>query len=196
MPMGLNYSLPEREPVRRALGSFAAGVTVITTRDECDAPLGMTATAFSSVSFSPASVLVCLSLEARTHSLIRAQGHYGVNLLGSEAQDLSDYCAAPGQDKLLPDQWLEHVSPWQSPCLNTAMAFFDCDVSETVETGTHIIIVGRVKAVGLSSLREVTSPLIHFRGAYRRLTPIAPGTTPDPLPIVFEDSLVMETHQT
>jgi flavin reductase (DIM6/NTAB) family NADH-FMN oxidoreductase RutF len=192
--MGVTYAAPDRGHVRRALGSFAAGVTVITTRDENDAPVGMTATAFTSVSFSPASVLVCLNLSARTHAQITRRGRFGVNLLGTDGQSLSDYCAVPGQDKLLPREWLEVDARWQSPCLNGAMAFFDCHVAETVETGTHIILVGMVQAVGLSPHREFTDPLIHFRGTYRRLSPIVPGATPDPLPIVFDDSLIMEAQ--
>jgi flavin reductase (DIM6/NTAB) family NADH-FMN oxidoreductase RutF len=190
----LNYSQPEREPVRRAIGSFAAGVTVITTRDEAGAPVGMTATAFTAVSFEPASVLVCLSLSARTHSLIRASGRYGVNLLGAHQQEQSNYCAVPGQDKVLPGDWLDNNGHWHTPCLKSALAFFDCVVSQTLETGTHVMAVGLVRGVGLSPLRELTSPLLHYRGAYRQLAPVLPGTIPDPLPVVFEDSLILEAH--
>lgn len=191
--MVLNYSSPDREPVRRALGSFAAGVTVITTRDESGAPVGMTATAFTSVSFDPPSVLICLSLSARTHRHIRSAGHFGVNLLGTDSQDISDFCAVPGQDKILPDFWLDTNPQWGSPCLSGAHAFFDCDVEDVLETGTHVIVVGQVCGVGLSPLRDATGPLLHYRGAYRRLAPLLAGAAPDPLPIVFEDSL-MEAH--
>jgi flavin reductase (DIM6/NTAB) family NADH-FMN oxidoreductase RutF len=192
--MGMAYAAPERDPVRRALGSFAAGVTVITTEDGAGAPVGMTATAFTAVSFSPPSVLVCMQLAGRTQDLVRSGGRYGVNLLGTDAQNVSDYCAAVGQDKGLPHEWLEQDPRWGSPCLTTAMAFFDCRVGETVETGTHVIIVGNVEAAGLSDSRDSASPLIHFRGAYRRLSPVRRGTSPAPLPIVFEDSLLMEMH--
>lgn len=192
--MAVRYETPERGPVRRALGSFAAGVTVITTRDSEGRPVGMTATAFTAVSFSPPSVLVCVERAARTGELIRAQGRYGVNLLGSDSQDLSNHCAAAGKDKALPDDWLETDARWQSPCLNSSMSFFDCTVSEVLETGTHVVIVGDVTAVGLSPMRESVGPLIHFRGAYRGLSPVPRGCTPDPLPIVFEDSLLMETY--
>jgi flavin-dependent trigonelline monooxygenase, reductase component len=192
--MGLEYADPEREPVRRALGSFAAGVTVITTEDDAAAAVGMTATAFTAVSFSPPSVLVCMAIAGRTQSLIRSTGRYGVNLLGADAQNVSDFCAVPGSDKSLPSDWVEQEARWESPCLNTSMAFFDCHVADAVETGTHVIIVGDVKSVGLSHARMSTSPLIHFRGAYRRLNPIKGGSIPAPLPIVFEDSLLMEMH--
>ena len=192
--MVLNYSTPQRESVRRALGSFAAGVTIISTRDEAGSPVGMTATAFTSVSFDPASVLICLSRSARTQTLIRADARYGVNLLSADAQGLSDYCAVRGQDKALPTTWLDDDPRWQTPCLNSALAFFDCTVTEVVETGSHVIVVGQVQAVGLSPLRDSATPLLHYRGAYRQLAPTLPGITPDPLPIVFEDSLILEAY--
>jgi flavin reductase (DIM6/NTAB) family NADH-FMN oxidoreductase RutF len=190
----LNFALPEREWVRRGIGTFAAGVTIITTRDEDGNPVGMTATAFTSVSFDPPSVLICLSRSARTQAHIRTDAKYGVNLLSADAQDKSNYCAVPGQDKLLPQSWLDEDPRWRTPCLNDALAFFDCTVTEVVETGTHVIIVGEIDALGLSPSRETATPLLHYRGAYRHLAPVLPGTARDPLPIVFEDSLILEAH--
>lgn len=186
--MGLARAAPDRDNVRRALGSFAAGVTIISTRDTHGQPVGMTATAFTSVSFSPPSVLTCLSLGARTHEYVRSEGRFGVNLLGVDGQGLSDHCASPGQDKVLPANWLDEQGGWESPCLNGAMAFFDCGVLEAIETGTHAIVIGSVLRVGFSPLRDSTSPLLHFRGSYRRLSPLTRGSVPDPLPIVFDDS--------
>ncbi|WGW11693.1 flavin reductase family protein [Saxibacter everestensis] len=193
--MGLHHYAPDREHVRRALGTFAAGVTIVTTFDDDSNAVGMTATAFTSVSFTPPSALICLSLSARTHNVIRTRGRFGVNLLATDGQELCDYCSAPGGDKVLPVMWLDTKSAWNAPCLNSAMVFFDCQVTEAIETGTHVIIIGSIKAIGLSAHRDSTGPLLHFRGNYRRLSPIEPGTSPDPLPIVFEDSLIMEAHQ-
>lgn len=191
--MVLNFALPDREWVRRGIGTFAAGVTIITTRDEDGAAVGMTATAFTSVSFDPPSVLICLSRSARTQAHIRKDARYGVNLLSADAQDKSNFCAVPGQDKLLPESWLDEDPRWRTPCLTDALAFFDCTVTVAVETGTHVIIVGQIEALGLSPARDAATPLLHYRGAYRQLAPVLPGAD-RPLPIVFEDSLILEAH--
>jgi flavin reductase (DIM6/NTAB) family NADH-FMN oxidoreductase RutF len=190
--MGLRHTTPSRDDVRRAIGTFAAGVTIITAFDDTGAPIGVTATAFTSVSFDPPSVLVCLRLQARTQEWIRAQGRFGVNLLGVDSQALSDYCANPGQDKRLPTEWLDASEASSTPCLNGAIAFFDCIVTDTLATGTHVVIIAAVAGVAFSELRDFTDPLLHFRGAYRRLSPLVRGSTPDPLPIVFDDSPIME----
>ncbi len=192
--MGLQHASPDRDNVRRALGTFAAGVTVITAHDDLGFPIGVTATAFTSVSFAPPSVLVCLNAEARTHEWITAQGRFGVNFLGVDSQSISDYCANPGQDKRLPGEWLDSAGGSETPCLNSAIAYLDCRVTESIVTGTHVVTIGEVLRVGFSALRDFTDPLLHFRGAYRRLSPLVRGTTPDPLPIVFDDSPIMEAY--
>jgi len=51
---------------RDALGSFATGVTVITTRDAAGAPVGITASSFNSVSLDPPLVLFSLARTARS----------------------------------------------------------------------------------------------------------------------------------
>src|SRR5205814_4510137 len=47
----------DRQAFRRVLGTFAAGVTVVTTIGDDHKPYGLTATAFTSVSLEPPLVL-------------------------------------------------------------------------------------------------------------------------------------------
>ena len=56
---------------RRALGQFAAGVTVVTTRDGQGRSLGLTVTAFAAVSLEPPLVLVCVDHRSETHAGFR-----------------------------------------------------------------------------------------------------------------------------
>ena len=49
---------------RSAMGRFATGVTIVTTRDEHGADCGMTVSAFSSVSLKPALIQVCIGHDA------------------------------------------------------------------------------------------------------------------------------------
>ena len=49
---------------RNALGSFATGVTVITSFDEDDNPVGVTVSSFNSVSLDPPLVLWSLAKNA------------------------------------------------------------------------------------------------------------------------------------
>lgn len=169
---------------RQALGAFASSVNVITMWSPDQQPLGMTATAFSSVSVDPLLVLVCINRDTRTYQHIAASGHFGVNILGSAARELSDYCARPGGDKVLDPSWLHESEGWHCPALGSALAFLDCTIDQDITAGTHAILIGAVTSVGLNSFAEDEEPLVHYRGAYRRLHVLAHAPRPKPLPIV------------
>src|ERR671930_1496498 len=75
---------------RQALGAFATGVTVITTRGE-DHLFGMTANAFSSVSLDPPLVLICVISGTFGAETIERNGVFAVNILGSDHEPVSRY---------------------------------------------------------------------------------------------------------
>jgi flavin reductase (DIM6/NTAB) family NADH-FMN oxidoreductase RutF len=171
---------------RAALGSVAASVNVITMWGENGQPLGMTATAFSSVSVDPLLVLVCINRSTRTYDHIAKAGRFGVNILGSTAHHISDYCSQPGSDKYLDSGWLAQAGEWQSPALSGALAFLDCQVDQDVTAGTHAVLIGSVEGIGLSSSAQQIEPLLHFRGGYRQLESLYEHPRPRPLPIIEE----------
>src|SRR5262245_20087342 len=68
----LSYNCLEPMPVtseqfRAALGRFASGVTVVTTKDTEGKLLGITVSAFCSVSLEPPMVLICIEKTAGSH---------------------------------------------------------------------------------------------------------------------------------
>src|ERR1700679_574757 len=82
---------------RKAMGSFATGVTVITVDYEGEVH-GMTANAFASVSLNPLLVLVCVDQRARTHTHLHARKRFGMNVLAENQQTVSEYYADPNPD--------------------------------------------------------------------------------------------------
>src|SRR5882762_8716215 len=82
---------------RKALGSFATGITVITLDSDGEVH-GMTANAFASVSLDPPLVLVCVDQRTRTHSHLHAKKRFGVNVLAEDQQTVSEYYARTTQD--------------------------------------------------------------------------------------------------
>jgi flavin reductase (DIM6/NTAB) family NADH-FMN oxidoreductase RutF len=155
---------------RTALRCFAAGVTVVTTRDREGCPSGLTASAFTSVSLDPPLVLVCVDHAATAHPAFRTHGWFAVNVLSREQEALSRRFAESGGDKF-------HGVPCHEgrsglPLLDGALATLECQVVETHEAGDHTIFIGRVEAATIGGGR----PLVYFHGGYHSL--LADNSTP------------------
>lgn len=183
--MGLAGAPLGIDAFKTALGTFASSVTVITMWGDGGRPLGMTATAFTSVSTDPLLALVCVNRSTRTYQHIAGAGRFGVNVLGSAARMVSDYCARPGADKQLEPGWLA-AGQWRCPALAGALSFLDCEVEQDVAAGTHAVLIGSVRAIGLQQDVADPLPLLHFRGQYRQLHITSPYRPARPLPIVEE----------
>jgi flavin reductase (DIM6/NTAB) family NADH-FMN oxidoreductase RutF len=64
--------------LRRALGTFLTGVTIVTTRDDAGSPRGMTANSFT-VSLDPPLVLICIAKSASSYEVFEASSSFAVN---------------------------------------------------------------------------------------------------------------------
>jgi len=167
--MPLVISETKEDEFKTAMSSFASGVTVITLWDAEDRPYGMTASAFSSVSMDPFLVLICLNRSTRTYQDVSLRGRFGVNILDRSAVEISQYCARPGEDKCLREEWMMvDQDSGRPPALTGAIAYLDCNLRSEVEAGTHSVLLGEVAAVGLAD-RKGGDPLVYFQGAYREL---------------------------
>ena len=72
----------EAAAFRRTLGQFASGVTVVTTRDAAAQPLGLTVSAFCSVSLEPPLVLVSIDRRSDANRGLRESRRFAVSVLG------------------------------------------------------------------------------------------------------------------
>jgi len=73
---------------RRAMSSFATGITVITTEVRGEIR-GMTANAFMSGSLEPPLCIVSVGKRARMHGMLIAAGNFGVSILAQGQEKLS-----------------------------------------------------------------------------------------------------------
>jgi flavin reductase len=89
----------EPEVFRRALGQLAAGVTVVTTRNGEGRPLGLTVSAFCSVSLDPPLVLVCVDNRSEANAGFRSSGVFGVSVLADRQEETSRRFAVAGPAK-------------------------------------------------------------------------------------------------
>ena len=149
--------------LRRALGRFSTGVTIITCLDAQGAYTGLTANSFNSLSLSPPLVLWSLRETSPSLPHFSTAGRFAVNVLAEAQVDLSRRFAAPGERKFDEGAWSlgEHGAPVLAGCA----AVFECQVHLQQPLGDHTLFVGRVLACSESAL----PPLVYQGGHYHLL---------------------------
>lgn len=149
--------------LRRTFGSFATGVTVVTTGG--DQPHGMTANSFTAVSLEPPLVLVCVDRNANMHTAMVRAGTFGVSVLSAGQEGVARHFAGRrpiGDGEFAGTDCLSGA--WcGAPLIAGAAAHFECELWRTYDGGDHSIFVGRLLAMAGSSDEDV---LIFLRGRF------------------------------
>ncbi len=156
---------------RKALGCFATGVSVVTTRDPLDnLPVGVTVSAFASLSLAPPLVLFCLGNETSRLAAYGGFGYFAVNILSKNQQDLSNRFAGQAGDKWSQTAW----ESWDSgvPVLTGCLANLECKIVNVIPGGDHQIFIGEVIRLRCQEPPpEGEGPLLYFQGRYAGLSP-------------------------
>lgn len=151
---------PTPEGMRRAMGAFASGVTVVTAVADGE-PVGFTCQSFASVSLDPPLVMFCAGREGRAWGRIRSVGTLCVNVL---TEDQIEVCGRFGSRTGARFEGLEHeLSAWGAPSLPGALLRVHCSLEDVHVAGDHDIAVCRV--LGLELGAEVP-PLVFHRGRF------------------------------
>jgi len=143
---------------RDTVGSFATGVTVVTTRLGGQ-PQGMTLNSFTSVSLDPLLILVSLAHDTRTLEGCKESSKMAVNILDRRQQEVALAFAKRGAD--FP---LEHavLDPHGFHSVRHSLAIMRCEVFDIVTAGDHDLVIGEVVHFESSP----GEPLIFHRGAF------------------------------
>ncbi|MFD7337108.1 flavin reductase family protein [Streptomyces violascens] len=159
---------------RAAMSRLAAGVVLVTAHDSDDGPrgedVGMTATAFMSVSLDPPLVLVSLRNGSRMDDLLAEQPLWAVSLLSESQRHIAGRFAMKGR---ISDRLLFEDIPYTrgeasgAPLVGGALATLECRTEQRVVAGDHTLAIGRVLTANLPSAEG--GPLTYFRGRYRQL---------------------------
>ena len=148
---------------RAAMRRLAATVTLV-TMDAGGRPLGMVATAVSSLCAGPPSLLLCVSRTASMHADLVAAPGFCINILHREQEAMARIFADPAQReaRFAAAGWSEEGG---IPVLSGAQALLLCDRVQQMDYGTHSIIIGAVRRV---RLREDIDPLLYLDGRFTR----------------------------
>jgi 3-hydroxy-9,10-secoandrosta-1,3,5(10)-triene-9,17-dione monooxygenase reductase component len=150
----------EPAQLRKALGSFATGVTIVTTYGEDGKDYGLTANSFNSVSMDPPMVLWSLGKKSTSLVVFSRASHFAVHVLASDQEDISNRFAKSGTDKFA--GCTVERGHGNVPLLDGCSAIFECRVAHQYEGGDHIIFVGEV--LNFDSVSR--PPLVFHAGQY------------------------------
>src|ERR1700752_9366 len=156
-PYDAPLAVIESRHLRRSVGQFVPGVTVV-TYDVEGSPRGVTVNSFTSVSVDPPLILVSIARTARA-----AAGLSGaplvVNVLAADQLDLARHFAGQRQDGLE----IPWPQPHRPPRLRGAVAWIECRPYAEVDAGDHILFLGRVTSHRTGSIE----PLLFQTGRFR-----------------------------
>jgi flavin reductase (DIM6/NTAB) family NADH-FMN oxidoreductase RutF len=153
----------EKAEFRRALGHFAAGVTVVTTKLSDGQAVGITVTAFSSLSLDPPLALICIDKRARIHDRLQVGSAFAVNLLAQDQEFVSRRFASSEPDQFREIGYRDGTTG--APLIAGAIATVECRITDLLPGGDHTIVIGTVEATSVAEGK----PLLYFRGGYGQL---------------------------
>ena len=148
---------------KQAMSRFASGVTVITTYDENQQAVGMTASAFISVSLNPPLILESIAKTAQMHHRLMQQDHYAVSILSNEQVQVSNHFAGWHTEGFTPT--LEEVNGL--PMVADSLVQMCCRIMSRVSAGDHTLFIAEVKSIRVNP--KPLDPLIYVDRQYRNL---------------------------
>lgn len=153
------------EDFRNAMRHVAATVYAITTGHGGER-FGILATAVSSLSFDPPSLLVCINRSASLHEPMASADRFCVNVLGVGNRDVADnfYKGGVAGDRFSTGEWIEEHGV---PVLLSAQSSLVCRIAHRHAYGTHTIFIGELIA---ARHRANAKPLTYYDGKYIDIT--------------------------
>ncbi|WP_424215454.1 flavin reductase family protein [Streptomyces sp. BI20] len=172
----------ERAPVspaefRSVLGNFASGVTIVTApaapdEEGAPGPAGFACQSFAALSLDPPLVTFMVARTSTTWPRIARAGVFCVNILGERQGTLCRAFAVSGADKFA---GVTHspAPATGSPRIDGVPAWIDCRIHAVHTGGDHLIVIGRVLAMGAAGEGD---PLLFHKGRFGRLAPEGAGS--------------------
>ncbi len=141
---------------------LAGTVTVVTVCEGTERH-GTTATAVTSLSMDPPSILVCFNKDSRLHAYLSRAQQFCVNLMHTDNIEVSKRFASPltSAERFAHGNWQQEGEA--PPVLADAQSSILCAKDQQIDYGSHTIFIGRVLEV---RNREDVSPLLYCNGIY------------------------------
>ena len=162
-----------RQIYREAMARVGAAVHVITTAGPAGRH-GFTASAVTSVTDDPPTLLVCQNRASDANAAFKANGVLCVNTLAAAQEGLSPVFAGltdcDMNGRFAAGDWSTLATG--APMLQGALVSFDCRIAQVVEVGTHSVLFCEVVAIASGDGHE---GLIYFGRRYHPVRVKVPG---------------------
>ncbi|MFH2012493.1 MAG: flavin reductase family protein [Pseudomonadota bacterium] len=133
----------EIEPkVIKALGKMSYGLYILTTK-KGEEVNGMIASWVSQVSFSPPLVMAVIRKNRYSYNMVKKSGVFALNVLGKDNRELVSRFKLPtSEEKFKGIRWEKKTTG--APIIGETIAYIDCKLVNSVDTGDHTVFVGEV----------------------------------------------------
>src|SRR3954471_5638190 len=135
----------DQSAFRAVLGRFASGVTVVTAVEKRGRDVGMTVSAFSSVSLDPPLIMICIAHDASVYNALSKAPCFIVNVLSAGQEAIARRFADPEVNRF--ERLGYERGENGAIMLSDALGCIECNVVDRHEAGDHDIIIGSVEAV-------------------------------------------------
>jgi flavin reductase len=147
------------------VGRIASPVAVLAASTE-EGFRALTVSSFTTVSWEPPLVLVCVDRFFRSHDLLVAADSFALSVLSNRQEFLAERFAghAPGATGRF--EGVPHdVGPSGAPILHGSVAWLDCRRTAVHDGGDHSILIGEA----LAGEESGGPPLMYYASRYVRL---------------------------
>lgn len=157
-------TLPTDE-FRDAMRHLASGVSLVTTMGLDARWQGMLATAVSSVTADPPTILVCVNRTATMHNSLIESRNFCVNFLGQKHLELARrFLLSEARESRFDAGGWTTLSTG-APVLEGALSALDCHLESAVEVGSHSVLFGKVAEIRSASGSD-ENPLLYYDRQY------------------------------
>ncbi|MFA8438571.1 flavin reductase family protein [Pueribacillus sp. YX66] len=143
---------------REIMGSYPTGVTIITTLDVNNKPVGLTVNSFASVSLDPLMILWCIDKNSGSIETFKITNKFAVNILaGNQKEACWVFASRNETDRFAKVNW--ELSSNDLPILNDVFGVLECKKVDEIDAGDHMILIGEV----INLQKNDTDPMLYFR---------------------------------
>ncbi len=157
--------VPESSPVdvqalRKTLGQFATGVTVIAARAADGALVGLTANSFGALSLDPPLIVWALRKSSPSLPVFEGSDRFVVSVLAEAQVEVSRRFASHAPDKF--DGVAHALNEHGVPLIHGATAWFECRTVSRQIAGDHCLFIAEVERFTSAD----AAPLLFHAGGY------------------------------